>query len=362
MAGRSGVWAGTTVVLVIAAFVGGILVTPHLDRWNGAGAGLGTPRLEAGERLRGELTSGSPVNLKDGSRLERFRVDTDADSVLLVDLDAPFQGSLSVLDGDEALVARSAETYGMGTGAQVGFRTRAGGSYTLVVSGTDHRAFGPFSLIAQRVEVDADTPIAGSGRVRGWFDGAETTHVLEVGEAALYTIDLSSDAFDTVLEVEGERFSRRDDDGGDGTNSRVEALLQPGTYTLRVQAFGGGDSHGVYTLAVSSRPAPDRGQVVNEGPLSLGEAVVGWLEAGSPNRYTFQVESAGSYIIDVGSDDFDTVVALEGRGVSLEDDDGGAGTDSRLQADLPVGTYTVEVRAFGSMGSGEYTVSVRRAP
>lgn len=358
MASSRGVWAVTTVALMGASFIGGVLLTPHLATRDSAGTPV--PRLAVGDSIRGELSSTSPLNLKDGSRYQHLTVEAAGPGIVLLTLDSPFSGGLTVLDADNALLARTPGAEESGAATQIGFRAPAQGTYTLIVSGEDHRAFGPFTVSAQPVDLESTGGLSGTGELRGWLDGATATHTLEVGEAALYTIALSSDSFDTTLAIQGNGVSREDDDGGDGTNSRIETMLSPGTYTLRVRAFGGEGGNGLYHLEVSSRPAPDMGDMVNEGPIALDQTVTGWLAPGAPNTYTLQVDSAGTHTLEVRSDDFDTVIELEGQGLALEDDDGAGGTDSRLQAELPAGTYQVSVRAFGSDGTGTYSLSVRR--
>lgn len=357
MASRSGVWGVTTVALMGASFIGGVLLTPHLSTRDSAGTPV--PQLAVGESLRGELTSASPLNLKDGSRYQHLKVEITEPAVVLFELDAPFSGTITVLDDANAMLTNT-PAFGGGNGMQASFRAPAAGTYTLIVSGEDHRAFGPFTVSAEQINLETPEALSGTGELRGWYDGSAASHTLEVTEEALYTIALASESFDTTLELRGNGISRDDDDGGDGTNSRIEAVLSPGTYTLRVQAFGGDGAGGMYTLAVSSQAAPDMGDMVNEGPLTLGESIAGWLAPGGPNTYTLQVEQAGLHTLDLRSDDFDTVIEIEGQRVSLEDDDGGDDTNSRLVTELPAGEYQVRVRAFGSDGSGTYTLSTRR--
>ncbi|MBD2104060.1 PPC domain-containing protein [Leptolyngbya sp. FACHB-261] len=67
-------------------------------------------------------------------------------------------------------------------------------------------------------------------------------------------IDLSSDDFDTlvtVLNPDGTFLAENDDGPGGGTNSLLFARLdKAGTYTIRVQAFGGAGG-GPFTLKVT---------------------------------------------------------------------------------------------------------------
>ncbi|TXK64324.1 hypothetical protein [Alkalisalibacterium limincola] len=357
MASRRGVWAVTTLALMGGSFIAGVVLTPHLGTRDSAAP---TPRVAIGDSVRGELRAGSPINLKDGSRYQHFRLDLGAPEILLLELEAPFAGSITVLDENNGLLAHEAPDAGVGSRPQVGFRAPAEGSYTVVVSGQDHRGFGPFTLSAQQVDLQQPDALVDAGELRGWHEGSATTHALEVTERARYAIALASDSFDTVLEVTGNGVSREDDDGGDGSNSLVETILEPGTYTLRVSAFGGESASGLYTLAVTSQPAPDMTGMVNQGPLPLDRMLTGWLEPRAPNTYTLQVDTRGPYTFDLRSDDFDTVIEIEGQELLLEDDDGGEGTNSRLQADLPAGRYEVRVRAFGSEGPGTYTLVVRQ--
>jgi len=357
MANRRGLWAVTTLALAGAAFIAGVVATPHLGMRDSAAP---TPRVAVGDSVRGELRATSPINLKDGSRYQHFRLDLAEPAILQFELDAPFAGSVTVLDEGNALLAHAALDTDAATRTPVGFRAPSAGSYTVVVSGQDHRAFGPFSLSSRQLDLAQHEVLRDAGEVRGWHEGATTTHTLEVTERARHAIALSSESFDTVLEITGNGVSRQDDDGGEGTNSLIETLLSPGTYTLSVKAFGGERASGLYTLAVSTQPAPDMTDMVNEGPLALDRAITGWLDSGAPNTYTLQVDSRGHYTFDLGSDDFDTVIELEGQGLAMEDDDGADGTNSRLQAELPAGRYEVRVRAFGSEGTGAYTLSARR--
>lgn len=357
MASRGGIWGVTTLVLVAVAFGGGVYLAPHLKP-----GGL-AKRIEAGEPFNGELSSRSAVNLKDGSRYEYARVAMPESGVVVFELDAPFTGSISVLGEDNALLAEShGEPGSSGPGTRVAYRSSSAETVSLVVSGSDSRAFGPFTVNAERIDLGTPQTLDGVGEATGWFDGRESIHSLEVGEEALYIIDVGSDSFDTTLELTGNRVSLRDDDGGDGTNSRIEALLPPGTYQLRVQAFGGDGSAGLYSLAVTSRPPPDMTGMTNEGELEPGEPVNGWLQGTAPNQYSFTVALPGRFEFDLRSDEFDTVLEVEGVSLALEDDDGGDGSNSRLEAELPAGRYQVRVRGFGSEDSGRYTLQVSPSP
>jgi hypothetical protein len=67
------------------------------------------------------------------------------------------------------------------------------------------------------------------------------------------TISLESEEFDTVLEVWGPDLVRieKDDDGGVGTNSRIDSFRLPttGTYNIVARGYSRGE-RGDYTLTV----------------------------------------------------------------------------------------------------------------
>ena len=68
-------------------------------------------------------------------------------------------------------------------------------------------------------------------------------------------MDLTSSDVDTVLEVRrgphrDGPLVERDDDGGDGTDSRISRSLGPGTYTIEATTFGA-DVAGSFTLALA---------------------------------------------------------------------------------------------------------------
>ncbi len=86
----------------------------------------------------------------------------------------------------------------------------------------------------------------------GTFAGQPVDHPLTLASGASVTIELSSDDFDAVLVLldgEGTLVASDDDGAGAGTDSLLELDLDPGSYTVRVQSWGGGGS-GAYVVRV----------------------------------------------------------------------------------------------------------------
>lgn len=80
--------------------------------------------------------------------------------------------------------------------------------------------------------------------------------------------------------------------------------------------------------------------------------------------YTVSLEAGDQVVIDVMSDEFDTVVALIGEdGTAIsENDDGPDGTTNSLLFARIVqsGTYTVRVRSYAGQGAGSFYMKVAR--
>jgi hypothetical protein len=128
------------------------------------------------------------------------------------------------------------------------------GSYTVLARGLGDTDSGLFQLSARHAPLPAGTSLRSGGElaldtpVTGMSNGEAHSYRLTVAEAGQLVVDLPSDDFDTVLELQREgQPAIEDDDGGDGTNARITADVEPGTYTIVAKSFGGSDS-GLYEL------------------------------------------------------------------------------------------------------------------
>lgn len=353
-----GLAAILAVLLLVVGGVAGIYLAPMIH------SGAAVDKVSIGERYQGELTTEAPLNIKDGSRYRKLSVDLSADEVTLFTLESGFAGALTLYDESMQPVAASepdrwSVNQGENQSTELSYRAEEDARFFLVASGADDNSYGPFSITSETVDVDGETTLSGTGETGGWLQDGDETRTLEIEESGLYVINLSSDAFDTTLGLSGNGVSQQDDDGGEGTNSRIQAVLEPGTYEIAVGSYGSSNANGLYTLSVESRELPGDGSLRNSGSLDVGETISGLLQ-GSQASYTFTVEEAGLFTFDLSSDNFDTKVFVEGNGISLEDDDGGDGVDSLLETPLEPGEYTVRVEAYGG-GSGLFTLSTSRS-
>lgn len=193
-----------------------------------------------------------------------------------------------------------------------------------------------------------------------------------------YRISASSDSFDTVLRIYRDGSSEalaQNDDGGDGTNSRLLfAPSQSGTYRACVSAYGargGGD----YSLTVDqaaalpapvSRPTSSESMTwqVFDGTLATGDDEDGGARF---DDYLVTIPAGNRAMISLESADFDTIVKVyrgEDRGgdpVATDDDGGGALNSFLMFAPDEGGDYIVRVTAFAGGGqspAGAYRLRV----
>ena len=201
-----------------------------------------------------------------------------------------------------------------------------------------------------------------------------------LGQAGPVEIDLFSTAFDTFLTLrEGTDAEGRpvatDDDGGEGTNSRIATALSAGTYTIEATSYAAGVT-GAFTLTVTATGDGGGGCALDDlGALSGTATRVGNLgdDCESPNYpgklaryYSFTLGQAGPVEIELVSSVFDAFLALrEGTDVAgrlvATDDDGGQGTNSRISRELSAGTYTIEATSYATGVTGAFTLTVTAA-
>lgn len=209
-------------------------------------------------------------------------------------------------------------------------------------------------------------------------------------------VNMESRSFDTYVYLGTLRRGMfqeigRDDDGGNGTNSRLEVRLpEDGTYVIRASSLG--MSTGPYTLTLSggratsdvgwNEPPPpdpiyDRPgtgfEPRNGGPIVAGDRIRGRLSSTDPtldngaayHLYTYQGRRGERLTITLRSTDFDGILVLGTRGgrhgiggVLTRDDDSGGGRDARIDYTLPNdGEFVIRVNPL-LPSNGTYTLEM----
>lgn len=222
---------------------------------------------------------------------------------------------------------------------------------------------------------------------------------LEGQPGSILHVDAVSDDFDTTLRAvwSGATEELFNDDFGEGCNSRLEIPLpESGSAIVLVGSFSD-VGRGAYRIRVSTDPGPLEaggcggsgggsmstsdvdvhlleGLEVLEGrTLPLGAEVAGRLVEGVEEMldgtpvqaWELVFDGDGDLVVEVLSDDFDTVLHLMGPGIAepLFDDDSAGSLDSRIVVEgADPGRYTVVVGAL-SGGSGGFGLrALRRIP
>ena len=90
-----------------------------------------------------------------------------------------------------------------------------------------------------------------SDESRTFSGGGFDTYAFRIASPTQLSINLESEDADTYAQLQGPDEAWRDDDGGQGTNSRINAGLAPARYWLHVYTADG-RGEGAYTLRITS--------------------------------------------------------------------------------------------------------------
>ncbi|WP_111413420.1 hypothetical protein [Billgrantia lactosivorans] len=311
------------------------------------------PTLQLGERLRGEITSASELNGKDGSRFERFSLPLEAGALVEIELGGALQGTLALYDDEEQLLATSADPayYDAAVAGTLRRRIDTSGDYQLVVSGHDKHSYGPFTLTGRELELTTSDTLEMPSRADGWLQDEGDTYAVTIEESGLYQIEMRSSDVDAYLVLEGPNgYRREDDDSAGNLDARIADFLEPGEYRLTARAAYEQEG-GLYTLVLGPHAQADGEALRNSGELRFDEPLQGWY-SGESLSYEFTLDAPAAVTIDMLSSDFDAYLELQGDDLLVNDDDGGEELNARLHSPLGAGSYRVTARSHGGHGSG----------
>lgn len=302
-------------------------------------------KLVIGERVRGELTTQSPLNVKDGSRYQTYSLALQEGDLIEIEVDGSVEGQVTLYDDqDELLVSAS----------PLRFRAEEAGDYAVVISGATADSYGPFNIRSSSIELNDTGELTVPGSTTGWLQMEPRTYTLTVETAGAYQIDMVSDDFDTLLMLDGPNgYHTENDDGGMDYNASLGDMLEPGEYTLTATSYE--ESAGLYTIEISTLNI----EFTDTDTLEVNAEITGWMRSG-PDSYSLTIEEEGVYQIDMQSSGLDSMLAVEGPdGFFAEDDDGGENYNARLTATLKPGVYQVTASSYEENG-GIYSLSVQR--
>ncbi|OBU64324.1 ABC transporter substrate-binding protein [Stenotrophomonas maltophilia] len=342
----------TAITLAVAT----VLAVGGCNRLGGSAEGGKVTSLDFDKPVSGEITSRSGVNFNDGSHHQLYQIKLEDKQLVGLKLTGALSGSIAVFNNG-SLVSTSNTGHEHEGDVSLAFRANGAGTYQVAVNAVGPTAFGPYRLRAEKLKPYDGKPIAGSGQIVDMLAGSSQEYALQVEKEGLYEIRLVSDAFDPVLKLSGQGIDAENDDGNDGTNSRLSLVLKPGRYTLTATGLGDG-ANGMFTLSANSIELPANLVQRDGTALPKSGSVHTMLDSEGRRRFLLTLDRAADVRLDALSSQVDTVLRVVGGDTEFTDDDGGNGTNARLEETLPAGHYTVDVTSL-SNGAGLVEVRVQ---
>ncbi len=291
----------------------------------------------------------------------RFRIETTGNADTRMDLYGPDNWELVVRDDDS----------GSGGNARI-VADLTVGTYFVVVRMSRSTTTGAFDLVLEAEAVPGDGPgdslpavtelrVDGPPLEAAIREGGELdSYRFAVPGRGRFTVETTGPT-DVIMSLFGpdsrDTLVTRDDDSGESFNAKIISRLTAGTYFVEVRHYFPTGT-GTYRIFVRSEPETIPAIDVDGDPVQ-GDI----SEADESDLYQFEAASDGEYVIETtgSTDTFFTLFGPDSQtGEVARDDDSGPGTLSRIQRNLPAGTYFVRVRHFSATGTGPYGVQVRR--
>ena len=355
--------------------------------------------------VSGEWSSSCESTVRAGSYARYYSFTLSEGSEVTISLESSTDTYLYLRAGDAKSGAAAHENDDVAPGTDTNSRIEATlGAVTYTIEATTYGTgeTGSFTLTVSglgggttTMPDDGDScldSLSGDGAVSGtWSSGCES-QVSDRGYARYYsftlteesgvTIDLESSTDPYLYLRSGEAksgdFLHENDDVAPGTdtNSRIEATLEAGTYTIEATTYGTGET-GSFTLTVSglgggTTTMPDDGDSCLDS-LSGDGAVSGTWSSGCESQvsdrgyaryYSFTLTEESGVTIDLESSTDPYLYLRSGEAKSgdflHENDDVAPGTDtnSRIEATLEAGTYTIEATTYSAGETGSFTLTV----
>ena len=332
--------------------------------------------ITAGQSQAGSLAT-SDCRLTDGRYADRWQFTVTAATTVRLALSASFDTYLYVTNTGGTTVGEDDDS-GPGTDSQLEL-TLTAGTYIAWATSFSSRVTGAYSLTFTQSPPACSS--ANTITLGQTVSGVLSTSDCQLGNgsyadrweftmasAAAATVSMTSTAFDAflILSNSAGNVIASNDDGGGGTNSRIVQALAAGTYTVWANSYTAGAT-GSYQLSVTTASSG----CLTSAPISLGQTVNGGLETtdcrladGSyADRWQLTLAATTALNISLTSTAFDAYLFLvDANGATVAaDDDGGVGTNARIQGTFPAGAYIIYANSFSAAETGVYQLAVTSA-
>ena len=340
----------------------------------------------ASNSISGTLSSGD-AELDDGSYYDSYTFDGRSGQHVTVRMTSPdFDTYLRVMSpSDEAFSNDDADDGS--TNSQLDLDLTENGEYRIIANSLYADTTGSYQLSIDGARFGSgsgsgSSTAGGSGNAltpgtpaRGQLAAGDNE--LDSGEyfdvftlrgnpGAQMVVTMQSSDFDTYLGAIGANdYSVQNDDDphGGGTNSRLEVTIpSDGRLTIAATSYAAAET-GSYTIRADMSGSSSR--AASGQRLELGRSVNGTLASSDPrgdhsveDLYLIEAQAGERLRLALASDDFDTLLRVEGPGgfsVENDDDPSGSTLNSLVETTLPqAGTYRVVVASYSESGLGSY--------
>lgn len=311
----------------------------------------------------GELSSQSYLNLVNGVRSQAYTLHSTTDQIIRLSVQGPLNAQLTVLQKGRLIAqshcAQCPEREGELT---LGFKALPDTDYTVVVSGVDERAYGPFDLSSEVLKSYAGQVLQADTQFSDWGLGKERRYRLNIDTAGLYQIDMHAQQpqMDPYLALKDRRNKElaADDDGGENLDAKIRTYLSPGEYILEAtSALGASQLQGGYEIHFQAVPLPEDMSLTQQSVLELdGITRNGVLDQ---SGIDLLIELAEPTIVDL---------TLEATGFmpdwSLDGGNQGVSGQNtqRIRTSLEAGTHTLRILGQSQQAQGLFSVTAKTMP
>lgn len=190
-------------------------------------------------------------------------------------------------------------------------------------------------------------------------------HVVQTSPGTHYRAVMRSAAFDTYLAVGtgdcGGSAALTDDDGAGGTNSAISFVGDGQSWYVRANSLEASTT-GAYTLEIAETGLATMLVVGQTTPGTLTTADPALSDGSFYDCHSVQTSAGLSYQVAMRSSDFDTYLSV-GQGqcagdASVNDDDGGGGTNSLLTFNGDGQVWFVRANSLEAASTGSYTLEL----
>lgn len=306
-----------------------------------------------------ELRLGTVVsgNLNSGQEIW-YSIRITETSVLTVKTMGNVDTYLEIYDDQRKLITENDDGAEEDTNAIVEIVARSGKTYLVKLRGYDNDQTGSFRILAVNspmsaaVELNLGQSYSGNISRQGeyWFS-------VKAPGSGLVTVETTGST-DTYLYAYNSDYEQMayNDDGGGGSNARIEILTENNrNYLFRLRGYDS-DTNGAYRISAIFEKVEVPANINRSGAVALKLGEVVQVNFSTPSQsmwYFYELTRQATFVVYTGGNTLDAVLCLyDSRGnLIAENDDFEEDLNARISERLSPGTYYIEVKTFdGSRG------------